>query len=40
MKALKGWKAQIDPLGAAGENERLWAWIQHNVDYRVRSIGT
>ena len=36
---MKGWKAQIDSPGASDENDRLWAWIQHNVDYRVRSIG-
>jgi len=36
---MKGWKAQIDPPGAPEDNERLWAWIQHNVDYRVRAIG-
>ncbi len=37
---MKGWKDQIDPRGAEGDQERLWTWIQHNVDYRVRSIGT
>ncbi len=37
---MKGWKAQIDPNDASGDRERLWAWIQHNVDYRVRAIGT
>ena len=36
---MKGWKAQIDSPGASDENDRLWAWIQHNVDYRVRSMG-
>ena len=37
---MKGWKAQIDPRGGLESQERLWAWIQHNVDYRVRSLGT
>jgi hypothetical protein len=37
---MKGWKDQIDPAGEAGRQDKLWAWIQHNVDYRVRSIGT
>lgn len=37
---MKGWKDQLDSGGASGSQERLWAWIQHNVDYRVRSIGT
>jgi hypothetical protein len=37
---MKGWKGQIEPGGTAGGQDRLWAWIQHNVDYRVRSIGT
>ena len=36
---MKGWKAQIDQAGASAGQERLWAWIQHNVDYRVRSVG-
>jgi hypothetical protein len=37
---MKGWRAQIDPGDAPWDQERLWAWIQHNVDYRVRSVGT
>ena len=36
---MKGWRAQVAGAGAPGEQERLWDWIQHNVDYRVRSIG-
>jgi hypothetical protein len=36
---MKGWRTQIDALGASGDQKRLWAWIQHNVDYRVRSVG-
>ncbi|HEU4402816.1 MAG TPA: hypothetical protein VFT43_11990 [Candidatus Polarisedimenticolia bacterium] len=35
---MKGWKAQLDP-GASNLQPRLWEWIQHNVDYRVRSAG-
>jgi len=38
-EVMKGWKAQIDPPGTPGDNDRLWAWIQHNVDYRVRAVG-
>ena len=30
--------AEIKPV--PGDQDRLWAWIQHNVDYRVRSMGT
>jgi hypothetical protein len=37
---MKGWKDQVDPRGPAGGQDKLWAWIQHNVDYRVRAIGT
>jgi len=37
---MRGWRTQIDPVDASGDQARLWAWIQHNVDYRVRSIGT
>jgi hypothetical protein len=37
---MRGWKDQLDPRGPAGEQEKLWTWIQHNVDYRVRSMGT
>ena len=37
---MKGWRAQTDPGGAVADQERLWAWIEHNVDYRVRSLGT
>ena len=37
---MKGWKAQMQPGSALESQERLWAWVQHNVDYRVRSIGT
>jgi hypothetical protein len=37
---MKGWKGQIEPGGAVEDQDRLWAWIQHNVDYRVRSLGT
>jgi hypothetical protein len=36
---MKGWKAQIDPGGALANQERLWDWIEHNVDYRLRSVG-
>ena len=36
---MKGWKGQIDPGNGSEDQDRLWAWIQHNVDYRVRSIG-
>jgi hypothetical protein len=36
---MKGWKAQIDPPGASRSHDRLWGWIEHNVDYRVRSAG-
>ena len=37
---MKGWKGQIEPGVTEGDQDRLWAWIQHNVDYRVRSMGT
>ena len=36
---MKGWKDQLDPHGDAGTQPRLWEWIDHNVDYRVRSVG-
>src|SRR2546426_10189 len=36
---MKGWRAQGAGAGAPGEQERLWGWIQHNVDYPGRSIG-
>jgi hypothetical protein len=39
-EVMKGWKAQVDPHDGSGDQHQLWAWIQHNVDYRVRSIGT
>ena len=37
---MKGWKDQLDPRGDPEDQDRLWEWIQHNVDYRVRSIGS
>jgi hypothetical protein len=36
---MKGWRAQLDPRAGTEEQDRLWSWIQHNVDYRVRSAG-
>ncbi|MGH9749660.1 MAG: hypothetical protein ACRD6R_07035 [Candidatus Polarisedimenticolia bacterium] len=37
---MKGWKEQVDPGRSPAAQDRLWAWIHHNVDYRVRSMGT
>jgi hypothetical protein len=37
---MKGWRDQIDPRRAVADQEPLWTWIQHNVDFRVRSTGT
>jgi hypothetical protein len=38
-EVMKGWRSQIDSRAGTAEQDRLWAWIQHNVDYRVRSAG-
>ena len=35
---MRGWRDQIDP-GGPEKQDRLWAWIRHNVDFRVRSAG-
>jgi hypothetical protein len=39
-EVMRGWKDQVDRRDPVGHQDKLWAWIQHNVDYRVRSIGT
>jgi len=39
-EVMRGWRGQVDPHDPAGHQDKLWAWIQHNVDFRVRSIGT
>ena len=34
---MEGWREQVEPNLAPAAQERLWKWIQDNVDYRVRS---
>jgi hypothetical protein len=36
---MSGWRDQVDPQQGSEQLGQLWEWIQHNVDYRVRSIG-
>ncbi len=38
-EVMRGWKDQVRPQVALARQDRLWSWIQDNVDYRVRSIG-
>jgi len=39
-EVMGGWRRLVDPERDPREMGPLWEWIQHNVDYRVRSIGT
>ena len=36
---MSSWRDQVDPNQGPEQLGRLWEWIQHNVDYRVRSFG-
>ena len=36
-EVMKGWKDQMQPGVDAAHQDRLWKWVQDNVDYRVRS---
>jgi len=36
---MRGWRQQVDPAQDPRELGHLWQWIQHNVDYRLRSLG-
>jgi len=35
-EVMKGWTGQITPGAELDEQERLWTWIDENVDFRVR----
>lgn len=36
---MKGWQDQVQPGGDPANQDRLWKWVQDNVDFRVRSAG-
>jgi hypothetical protein len=36
---MKGWQAQVQPGADPANQDRLWKWVQDNVDFRVRSSG-
>ena len=36
-EVMKGWERQLKPNLAPADQERFWAWVQDNVDFRVRS---
>ncbi len=35
-EVMRGWAAQITSGAQPAEQERLWTWIEENVDFRVR----
>lgn len=35
-EVMVGWRGQIEPGLDVDEQERLWTWIEENVDFRVR----
>ncbi|UCC47418.1 MAG: hypothetical protein JSV41_07875 [Gemmatimonadota bacterium] len=35
-EAMRGWRGQITPGLHVDQQERLWTWIEENVDFRVR----
>ncbi|HZC81913.1 MAG TPA: hypothetical protein VE222_09400 [Nitrospiraceae bacterium] len=36
-EVMKGWKDQMQPGVDTAHQDRLWKWVQDNVDFRVRS---
>ncbi len=38
-EVMRGWRQQLGSAQDPREMAPLWKWIQHNVDYRVRSLG-
>ncbi len=36
QEVMRGWRAQLTPDTAPGDQERLWKWVRENVDFRVR----
>jgi hypothetical protein len=38
-EVMHGWRHHLGGSGGPADQARLWEWIQHNVDYRVRSVG-
>jgi len=36
---MKGWLTQVQPGVEPANQDRLWKWVQDNVDFRVRSTG-
>lgn len=36
---MKGWLDQVQPGVDPANQDRLWKWVQDNVDFRVRSAG-
>jgi hypothetical protein len=36
---MKGWLTQVQPDVEPANQDRLWKWVQDNVDFRVRSAG-
>jgi hypothetical protein len=35
-EVMRGWRTQVTPGLELTEQERLWTWIEENVDFRVR----
>ena len=38
-EVMVGWRAQVKPDADPASQDRLWRWVQDNVDYRVRARG-
>src|SRR6266480_278247 len=38
-EVMAGWRAQVKPDADPASQDRLWRWVQDNVDYRVRAGG-
>jgi hypothetical protein len=36
---MKGWRDQVQAGADPANQDRLWKWVQDNVDFRVRSTG-
>jgi hypothetical protein len=36
-EVMRGWHAQLVDGANPGDQTRLWKWVHHNVDFRVRS---
>jgi hypothetical protein len=38
-QVMAGWRKQVQPDVALSRQDRLWRWVQDNVDFRVRTGG-